>query len=156
MEINDFLVPTDVLVGLRVPDKARLLRNLAGHAAVSLKLDADRIADAILGREELGSTGMGGGIAIPHARIAELKKPFGILACTKRPVAFDAVDGAPVDVIFMLLLPADSDPEHLHALASVARALRDPKIARALHGARNSAEAYQCLVGTGFKSPAPG
>ena len=153
MEIKDFLVPADVIVGLRVPDKARLLRELAERAAASLKLDADRIANAVLSREELGSTGMGGGIAIPHARLAELKLPFGILACTKRPIAFDAVDGAPVDVIFMLLLPADPDPEHLHALASVARAMRDSKIVRTLRGARDGAQAYQCLVGAQSLAP---
>ena len=135
-----------MIVGLRVPDKARLLRDLSGRAAASLELDADRIAHAVLGREELGSTGMGGGIAIPHARLAELKMPFGILACTKRPIAFDAIDGDPVDVIFMLLLPANPDPEHLHALASVARVLRDPTLVRKLRSARDSAQAYRCLV----------
>ena len=118
MDIKDFLIPADAMVDLRAPDKARFLQDLAERAAASLELDADRIAKAILAREELGSTGMGGGVAIPHARLPDLKMPFGILACTKRPIAFDAIDGAPVDVIFFLLLPADPAPEHLHALAS--------------------------------------
>jgi len=92
---------------------------------------------------------MGGGVAIPHARIGAVKKPFGILACTKRSVAFEAIDSQPVDVVFLLLLPAEPDPEHLRSLASVARALRDPDVVRRLRRARDSAEAYSCLAGSG-------
>ena len=137
------------------PTKHGFCGNSRNVRPLGLKLDADRIANAVAAEKRLGSTGTGGGIAIPHARLAESKMPFGILACTKRPIAFDAVDGAPVDVISTPLLPADPDPEHLHALASVARALRDSEIARTLRGARDGAQAYQCLVGTQSKSVAP-
>ena len=102
----------------------------------------------------LGSTGLGGGVAIPHACFAELKQPFGMLArLRKGAIAFDAIDGQPVNIVFLLLLPADPDPEHLHALASVARAMRDSKIARTLRGARDGAQAYQCLVGAQSLAP---
>jgi nitrogen PTS system EIIA component len=146
MEIKDFLAPADVIFGVRVSDKKRLLRELAEHAAASLKIDAERIAQAILAREELGSTGVGGGVAIPHARVSDLKRPFGVLACLKKSIAFASVDDAPVNVVFMLLLPLDGDPEHLHALASVARAMRNPKIVGSLRAARDAADAYRCLV----------
>jgi PTS system nitrogen regulatory IIA component len=149
MEIKDFLVAADTLIGLRAPDKTRLLQDLSARAAASVGLNAGEIGQAILAREALGSTGTGGGVAIPHARVAGLKKPFGTLACIKRPVAFDAIDSQPVDVVFLLLLPVDPDPEHLSALASVARALRDPDLVRRLRHARDGAEAYAGLVGKG-------
>jgi PTS system nitrogen regulatory IIA component len=149
MDIRDFLVADDVLIGLRAPDKTRLLQDLSARAATSLGLDPDQLSQALFAREALGSTGTGGGIAVPHARVAAVKKPFGILACTNRPVAFEAIDNQPVDVVFLLLLPADPDPEHLRSLASVARALRDPDLVRRLRRTRSSAEAYSCLVGSG-------
>jgi len=148
MQISEFLLPDDVIVGVRAPDKTRLLTELAGRAAAKLKLVPDDVAQAVLAREQLGSTGMGGGVAIPHARISSIKEPFGLLACTQRPIAFDAVDGAPVDVLLLLLLPKDPAPDHLHALASAARALRDAKAVRALRKARDGTEAYNCLAGT--------
>lgn len=153
MDIKNFLRPADVITGLRVADKTGLLKDLSGRAAASVGLDAAGIAQAVLGREQLGSTGMGGGVAIPHARISGLKRPFGILACIKRPIAFDAIDGKPVDVFFVLLLPADADPDHLHALASVARVLRDPALVRKLRKAPDSVQAYRCLVGEPNMSP---
>jgi PTS system nitrogen regulatory IIA component len=149
MDIRDFLVADDVLIGLRASDKTRLLQELSARAAASLRLDPDQLCEALFAREALGSTGVGGGVAIPHARVAGVKKPFGILACTKRPVAFEAIDNQPVDIVFLLLLPADPDPEHLHALASVARALRDLDLVQRLRRARDSSAAYSCLVGSG-------
>jgi PTS system nitrogen regulatory IIA component len=149
MDIRDFLVANDVLIGLRVPDKTRLLQELSARAAASLGIDSDRVSEALFAREALGSTGVGGGVAIPHARIAAVTRPFGILACSKRPVAFEAIDNQPVDIVFLLLLPAEPDPEHLRSLASVARALRDPELVQRLRRARDSTEAYSCLVGSG-------
>jgi nitrogen PTS system EIIA component len=149
MDIKDFLSPADALVDLRAPDKVWLLHDLSRRAAASLKLDAELISKAILAREELGSTGMGGGVAIPHARIPELKKPFGILACLKKPIGFDAIDAHAVDVVIFLLLPSDPSPEHLHALATVARALRNPDLVAKLRRARGGTEAYRCIAGAG-------
>ena len=146
MQISEFLRPADVIVGLREFDKTRLLTKLARRAAAKLKLVPDDVAQAVLAREQLGSTGMGSGVAIPHARISGIREPFGLLACIKKPIAFDAVDGAQVDVLFLLLLPEDPAPDHLHALASAARALRDPKVVRALRKARDSTDAYNCLT----------
>ena len=92
MDIKDFLAPSDVLVGIRTSDKSPLLEDLSRRAASALKIDADKITADILKREELGSTGMGDGVAIPHARIADVKKPFGLLARLKSAIEFDSID----------------------------------------------------------------
>jgi PTS system nitrogen regulatory IIA component len=88
-----------------------LLKELADRAASSLSLPADRILSELLKRETLGSTGTGGGIAIPHARIPGLDKPFGILVRLRQPIDFNAIDSQPVDLLFLLLLPVTSDKE---------------------------------------------
>lgn len=145
MEIKDFLLPSDALVKPRVSDKRRLLQELAARAASALNLDANRISVELLKREDLGSTGTGGGVAIPHARIPDLKKPFGILVRLKHAIDFDAIDGKPVDIVFLLLLPAQSQGDHLNALASVARRLRDPESVRRLRSAGDDAELYSAI-----------
>jgi nitrogen PTS system EIIA component len=152
MDIKDFLSPPDALVDIRVPDKARLLQELAHRAATTLNLPVDRISSELLKREELGSTGTGGGIAIPHARIQGLNKPFGILVRLKQPIDFDAIDGQPVDLLFLLLLPVASDKEQLNALASVARILRNSKSVGDLRGARDSAGLFRAMVADNGKS----
>src|SRR5665647_864171 len=125
MEIVEFLSPTEVIVNAGAPDKIRLLADLCCRAASALKLDPGRITADILKREDLGSTGVGGGIAIPHARLVDLKKPFGVLARLKSPIDFDAIDRQPVDIVFLLLLPTTAAGEQLNILALVARRLRD-------------------------------
>jgi PTS system nitrogen regulatory IIA component len=108
-----------------VLNKTQLLEDLCRRAASILKVDADKISADILKREELGSTGMGGGVAIPHARMADVKRPFGLLVRLKSAIEFDAIDRQPVDLVFLLLLPTASAGEQLNALALVARRLRD-------------------------------
>ena len=146
MDITDFLSPTDALTELRAPDKTRALQELSARAAATLKLDADRVSADLLKREELGSTGMGNGVAIPHARFAELAKPFGILARLKKAIAFDAIDAQPVDIVFLLLLPSAADAGQLNALACVARKLRDPKVLAELRRADDGAALYRAMV----------
>ena len=124
MNIREFLAPADALADLAASGKISLLQGLAQRASDKLKLPAELIASALLKREELGSTGTGGGIAIPHARIPGLNKPFGILVRLRQPIDFDAIDGQPVDLMILLLLPVESNKESLNALASVARILR--------------------------------
>jgi nitrogen PTS system EIIA component len=144
MEIKEFLSPADTLVKVRGTDKTRLLQELSARAAAILDLDANLICTALLKREGLGTTGTGGGIAIPHARISDLKKPFGTLVRLKHAIDFDAIDRRPVDIIFLLLLPAQSgDP--LNALASVSRRLRNPESVQRLRGAANDEELYRAI-----------
>lgn len=146
MDISDFLSPADALIDVKAPGKTRLLQDLSRRAAAAVKLPEDLIASEILKREALGSTGTGGGIAIPHARIAGLDEPFGMLARLSRPMAFDAIDGQAVDLLFLLLLPANADKDQLAALASVARVLRDSKSVAALRRAPDSLSLFRTMI----------
>jgi PTS system nitrogen regulatory IIA component len=146
MEIADFLSPADAVVNANAPDKTRLLGDLCRRAAATLKLDPGRITTDILKREDLGSTGMGGGIAIPHARIADLKKPFGVLATLRSPIDFDAIDREPVDIVFLLLLPTKAAGEQLNVLALVARKLRDADIVRDARRAPDAAALFAVIA----------
>lgn len=144
MEIRDFLSSENALINVRAPDKTRLLQDLAVRAATALNLDANLVSIELLKREALGSTGTGDGVAIPHARIADLKKPFGMLVRLRHAIDFEAIDGRPVDVVFLLLLP-QSQGDPLNALASVARKLRDPEAVRRIRNAVDQAELYRAI-----------
>ena len=146
MNIKDFLSPENVIADLHVSDKAGLLRDLARRVAGTLNIPTERIASELLKREELGSTGTGGGVAIPHARMPEVKKPYGILARLDKAIEFSAIDSKPVDMVFLLLLPAAPAGEQLTALASVARKLRDTASLGHLRTAVNHAELYQAMI----------
>jgi PTS system nitrogen regulatory IIA component len=147
MKISDFLSPADVVVDVRASNKHQLLQELARKAAVALNLPADRVAFELLKREELGSTGTGGGIAIPHARIQAVMKPFGILARLRQPIDFDAIDGQPVDLVFVLLLPTTAEADQLGALACIARSLRASEILVQSRQAKNASELYSAIIG---------
>jgi nitrogen PTS system EIIA component len=145
MKVEEFLSPSDTVIDVRTQDKRRLLNELCSRAAMTLKLDADNVRAEILKREELGSTAVGGGVAIPHARVEHLAKPFGILARLRKPIDFDAIDGQPVDLVFLLLLPTSAASEQLSALATVARRLRDPSTVRNLRHASDKASLYEAF-----------
>jgi PTS system nitrogen regulatory IIA component len=142
MDIKDFLSPAGCVAGVEASDKSRLLKDLSARAAAALKFDAKVIAREILKRESLGSTGIGGGVAIPHAKIPGLKSPFGVLVRLDRPIDFDAIDSEPVDVIFLLLQPEGLDSAQINSLAMVARILRDPNTVRDLRSAADSQAMY--------------
>lgn len=146
MKISDLLVLSDVLIDVRSSNKHVLLRELAAKAAKSLNLRIDQIAPDLLKREELGSTGLGGGVAIPHARLPDLQQPYGLLAKLKQPIEFDAIDGQAVDIVFVLLLPANVKNEQLGALALVARTLRASETLGRLRRARDASELYSALA----------
>ena len=146
MKISEFLSSADVLIDLRISDKRLVLQELAQRAAIRLDLPADKIMAELLKREELGSTGTGGGIAIPHARLQSLTKPFGLLARLKEPIDFGAIDGQSVDMIFLLLLPMAAKADPFGALASVARTLRTPEALVNLRRAQNASEVYSAIV----------
>jgi nitrogen PTS system EIIA component len=146
MKISDFLSSADVMIDAAFADKPKLLEELARRAAPVVNLQPALILAELHKREQLGSTGMGGGVAIPHARIHQLQKPFGMLLRLKKPIEFDAVDGRPVDTIALLLLPEAREGERLGALACIARKLRDPAVMTALRRARDGGEIYRCLT----------
>ena len=146
MNIKDLLSQGNVLANFAASGKTLLLQKLAQRASDSVKLPVELISSALLKREELGSTGTGGGIAIPHARIPGLDRAFGILVRLKQSIDFDAIDGQPVDLLFLLLLPVASNKEQLNALASVARIMRNPESVGSLRRARDSADMFRVLA----------
>jgi PTS system nitrogen regulatory IIA component len=146
MNVSDFLAPTEVDIDIVAANKRELLDKLANRAGKVLGMPPERILTELLKREDLGSTGLGGGIAIPHARLARVGKAFGMLVRLRRPIDFDAVDEEPVDLVFLLLLPETPVGEQLGALACVARKIRVPAIAAALRGARDQTAIYRALV----------
>ena len=125
MEIADFIAADRIALNLRVRDKAQLLRELAKRAAAGSGVPVAAIQSALLAREGLGSTGLGKGFALPHARIEGLKQFVGLFARLARPIDYDAIDGAPVDLVFLLLMPAEAGNAHVAALAAVSRRFRD-------------------------------
>jgi PTS system nitrogen regulatory IIA component len=146
MKISDFLSPAHVMLDMRASDKARLLRDLSNQAAAEAGLDAEETAIQIQKREELGSTGVGNGVALPHARLAGLKAPFGLLARLSHPIDFEAVDDQPVDIVFLLLLPESAEGEQLNALACVARALRNPKTLGWVRDAKDADALFKAIA----------
>jgi PTS system nitrogen regulatory IIA component len=146
MKISDFLTAADVAIDATFADKSKLLEELAKRAAPAVDLDPALILAELEKREELGSSGMGGGVAIPHARFQQLRAPFGMVVRLKKPIAFDAVDGKPVDTIALLLLPDAREGEQLGALACMARKLRDATVMKALRNARDGTEVYRSLT----------
>jgi nitrogen PTS system EIIA component len=147
MNIKDFLSAADVAIDVRAVDKASLLKALAGRAAARINLPADVVAAEIEKRDELGSTGIGRGVAIPHARLREVRKPFALLARLKTPIDFDAVDAQPVDIVFLIMLPAASQLDQLNALAAVARTLRDEDVLRKMRNAASTTELHRAVTG---------
>src|ERR1700689_1698444 len=109
MDIADFIAQDRIALDLRVRDKGQLLRELAKRVApFGDGIGSDAILAALLSRETLGSTGLGKGFALPHARMEGLKQFVGLFARLARPIDYDAIDGAPVDIVFLLLMPSEA------------------------------------------------
>ena len=133
--LSDLLAPERVRAGVLAPNKKGLLQQLGQVCAESLALPAREVTERLLEREKLGSTGFGGGIAIPHGRMPGIGEVSGVFARLAQPVDYGAVDGAPVDLVFLLLSPEGASADHLKALARVSRRLRDTAFAAKLRGA---------------------
>src|SRR5437763_15877213 len=130
MTITDLVAPEAVLPALKVNSKKQALQELAARAAALTGQNERGIFEILLQREKLGSTGVGNGIAIPHGKLPKLEKLFGLFARLARPVDFEALDGQPIDLVFLLLAPEAAGADHLKALARVARLLREADVAR--------------------------
>ncbi len=146
MKISDFLTPSHVMLDMRASDKSRLLHQLSTQAAAEAGLDAADVSTQIAKREELGSTGVGDGVALPHARLKGLKSPFGLLARLRHGIDFEAIDDQPVDIVFLLLLPDAPNDTQLNALACAARALRDPEVLERVRAATSREAIFRALV----------
>ncbi|MGH6612946.1 PTS sugar transporter subunit IIA [Sphingomonas sp.] len=134
-DFSDLLLPEAVVQGLAAGTKKALLQHVAAMLADIHGLDAKIVADALTAREKLGSTGFGGGVAIPHGKLAGLPQVIGLFARMAQPVEFQAIDDLPVDLVFVLLSPPDAGAAHLKALARVSRRLRDRGFLAKLRGA---------------------
>jgi len=143
---NDLLVAEAVLTDISVANKKQLFQKLGQIAHEVYGLDAVEVIERLTERERLGSTGFGGGIAIPHAKLDGLERVRGVVLLLAQPIAFDAIDEAPVDVVFMLLSPTDSGAEHLKTLARVSRLLRNETQLARIRGVRSQAALFALLA----------
>ena len=146
MNTADFLAEDDVLLDYAASSKTQVLQGLSKIAARRLNLKPVPIVTALLKREQLGSTGIGGGVALPHAGVTGVDRSFGILARLKDPIDFEAIDGNPVDIVFLLLAPPASSTDQLAVLASVARALKNPQILVQLRNAERIDAMYRTVT----------
>lgn len=147
MQLSQFLDFEAIRVDLTASNKRQLLNQLAQVAAARLSLDPSTIADAIAEREQLGSTGFGGGVAIPHGKLASLERVYALVARLAVPVDYKSIDHAPVDLVFLLLSPPDAGADHLKALAAVSRLVRHEPTVEKLRGARSRDALAAVLIG---------
>ena len=154
VDFHDIVSADALATGLTVNGKKQLFQKIATLAACAYGLDADEVGDALFERERLGSTGFGGGVAIPHAKIPGLARMCALVVLVDPAIPFDAVDEAPVDIIFALLSPVDSGAEHLKTLARVSRYLRDDHNVARLRGASSAEALYALLAGSGTRDAA--
>jgi nitrogen PTS system EIIA component len=146
MTLTDLVAPNAVVPALKVNSKKKALQELAARAATLTGQNERAILEILLQREKLGSTAVGSGVAIPHGKLPKLGRLFGLFARLERPIDFEALDGQPVDLIFLLLAPEAAGADHLKALARVARLLRDPEVARKLRESRDADAVYAVLA----------
>ncbi|WP_238120448.1 MULTISPECIES: PTS IIA-like nitrogen regulatory protein PtsN [unclassified Xanthobacter] len=154
MPLADLLAPNAVFPMLRASSKKQVLQELAQQASLLVDRDPREIFETLLQRERLGSTGVGNGIAIPHGKLDNLNKLFGLFARLEKPIDFESLDGEPVDLVFLLLAPEAAGADHLKALARVARMLRDPDIVEKLRATRDSSMMYAVLTATSASNAA--
>lgn len=146
MEISELLTPRSVIAQLRVGNKKQALQEIARRAVAATGVADRRIYDVLTERERCGTTGIGRGVAIPHGKFAELTRLYGLFARLDRPIAFDAIDDQPVDLLFVLLAPENASAEHLRALARISRLLRDRATCEKLRGTNNADALYALLT----------
>lgn len=146
MNFAKLLTPRAVKVLSSTTSKKRLLTELAELAATTYDLKAATVVEALLAREALGPTGVGHGVALPHARLEGIEKVAGLFVLLEKPVDFGSVDRQPVDIAFALFAPETAGVEHLKALALVSRTLRDAGICAKLRANPNEETLYTILT----------
>lgn len=149
MNICDCVAPEHVELDAQAPSKTRLLQALARKAAAAIGADEKTVLVALEDREQLGSTGIGSGIAVPHASLPELTRPFGLVMRLGKPVDFDSIDGAAVDIVCLVLTPTNGTATHLTLLSRVARLLRAPEAVARIRSAATADEVREVLRGMG-------
>ncbi|MCH8917387.1 MAG: PTS IIA-like nitrogen-regulatory protein PtsN [Alphaproteobacteria bacterium] len=145
MEISDLITPSRVIPALKVTSKKQALQELSRTCSTFTGLDERVIFEVLVERERLGTTGVGGGVAIPHGKPAGLQRLYGLFARLQQPVDYDSIDEQPVDLIFLLLAPETAGADHLKALARVSRKLRDVETCEKLRGSESADALYALL-----------
>ena len=148
MEINELISAQSVIPNLRASSKKQALQDLARRAAGITGLHERAIFDVLMERERLGTTGVGNGIAIPHGKMANLDRLYGLFARLENSVDFQSIDEQPVDLIFLLLAPESAGADHLKALARVSRLLRDGSVCEKLRGTNDAEALFALLTGS--------
>ena len=146
MSLTDLIAPNAVIPALKASSKKQAIQELAARASVLTGQTERAIFEVLLQREKLGTTAVGYGVAIPHGKLPTLGKLFGMFARLERPIDFEAMDGQPVDLIFLLLAPEGAGADHLKALARIARLLRDQDVAKKLRASRDAQAIYSVLA----------
>ncbi len=146
MDLSDLIKLEGIILALRAKSKKHVLQEMSAAAADLTGLPERDIFDTLLQRERLGSTGVGQGVAIPHGKLAELTEIVGLFARLEKPIEFEAVDGEPVDVVFLLLAPESAGADHLKALARISRFLRAPSSIENLRVAASSDAVFAILT----------
>lgn len=146
MNISETLTPERVVIDLAAASKVQLLHIFAERAGRILGVDEGEIFRALTNREKLGSTGIGEGIAIPHAPVRGIEAPFTLFVRLGSPIDFESIDDTPVDIVCFLLTPTEGSATHLNVLATIARMLRSPAILRSIRAASEPKEVYLTLV----------
>ena len=145
MQLAGFLDFDSIRVGLSAGNKRKLLQMLGAMAGTRLGFAAEAIVETIVERERLGSTGFGNGVAIPHGKVAGLNGIYALVVRLAEPIDYKAIDGQPVDLVFLLLSPPEAGAEHLKALAAVSRVVRHGPTLEKLRGAR-SRDAFAAVL----------
>ncbi|MCZ4353379.1 PTS sugar transporter subunit IIA [Roseovarius aestuarii] len=146
MDLPMILKPEAVRVLTSVSSKKRLMHELGDIAQSAYNVNAQAAVDALLERESLGPTGVGHGVALPHARLDDVTRVVGALVLLERPIDFDAVDRQPIDLAFALFAPKEAGVEHLKALALISRTLRDTQLCAKLRANRDPATLYAIVT----------
>jgi len=146
MTLAELIAPNAVIAALKANSKKQTLQLLAQKAADVTGLKEGTILEGLLERERLGSTGVGNGIAIPHAKLTGIDRLYGIFARIDHPVDFDSIDDHPVDLVCLLIAPEGAGADHLKALARVSRLLRDKGTCEKLRGATDADALYALLL----------
>lgn len=154
MALSDLIPPGGVAADLSATSRKQALHQLCDLAERTLHVSGRATLDAVAERERLGSTGVGDGVAIPHARTDQVDRVCGVFARLKQAVDFDAVDGRPADLVFLLLVPEDAGAEHLKALARISRLFRRQDIRRSLRAAPNAEALHAIIAGSAQTSAA--
>ena len=145
MKISDIMSVDSVFLSLKAKNKRQVLQEISQFASTLTNVNDRTIFDTLLERENLGSTGFGGGVALPHGRLPELDRVYGFFITLSTGIDFEAVDGKPVDMLFLLLSPESSGADHLTALAQVSRLLKNAGMVTKLRESKNKEEILALL-----------